>query len=107
VKSGEIVSREEEKQEKQHDQTLGYFRSDRDTEPSACILLRTLLLGGVAGAAARGGDCVAWGGGKKTKGSFAGARPVGPGRRLPLLVASELVARHPRFPGRLRSCRGC
>ena len=55
---GEIMGREEEKQEKQHDQTLGYFRSDRDTEPSACVLLRTLLLGGVAGAAARGGDCV-------------------------------------------------
>ena len=105
MKNGEVVSREEEKQEKQHDQTLGYFRNDRDIEPSACVLLRTLLLGGVAGAAARGGDCVAWGG-KKSKGSFAGARPVGPGRRLPLLVESELVVRDPRFPGRLRSCRG-
>jgi hypothetical protein len=63
-------------------------------------------LGGVAGAAAREDDCVAWGIGKKSKGSFVESRPGGPERRLPRLVESELVARDPRYPGRLRSWRG-
>jgi hypothetical protein len=57
AKNGGVVSREEEKQEKQHSHAFGYFRNDKVIEPSDCLLLRTLLLGGVAGAAAWCSDC--------------------------------------------------
>jgi hypothetical protein len=107
VNNSEVVSREEEKQEKQEDHPLGYFCNDKVIEPSACLLLWTLLLGGVAGAAAREDECVAWGTGKKSKGSFVESRPCGPEWRLPRVGGSKLVPRAPLFPGRLRLWRKC